>query len=122
MPMSEVPCNGCRACCIQEALILHPEMGDKPWEYLSRTFTHPLTGGKVFALDQKDNGECVYLGPDGCTNYEKRPALCREFDCRKFYLGVQKGRPLLKLAADLAERDLMPNEVLLAGKARLNTL
>mgnify|MGYP001572449733 FL=1 len=116
-----VPCNGCRACCIQEALILHPEMGDKPWEYLSRTFTHPLTGGKVFALDQKDNGECVYLGPDGCTNYEKRPALCREFDCRKFYLSVQKGRPL-KLAEQLATDTLMPSEVMEAGKARLHTL
>ncbi len=112
-----VPCEGCRACCQREALILHPEMGDKPWEYLCRTFDHPLTGQKVFALDQKENGECIYLGEKGCTNYENRPSICREFDCRRFYLGVQQDRPLLKFAQAMAG-----DEILLAGRARLHTL
>ena len=112
-----VPCNGCRLCCEREALVLHPEMGDKPWEYLCTTMVNPLTGKLVFALAQKENGECIYLGATGCENYPNRPAICREFDCRKFYLKVTQGNKLLKIASDMAG-----DEVLNAGKSRLNSL
>jgi len=117
--VSDVVCNGCRACCQGEVLILHPEMGDKPWEYLCRTMRNPLTGNLDFALAQQDNGDCVYLGPDGCTNYANRPAICREFDCRKFYQKVISGSSkLLKLAHEIGGSD----DVMNAGKARLHTL
>lgn len=115
--MNEISCNGCRACCQYEALVLHPEMGDKPREYLCVTMTNPLTGNLVFALARKENGECIYLGPEGCTNYINRPAICREFDCRKFYLKVKQGNVLMKLASDLAG-----DEVLKEGEKRLHTL
>ena len=32
-------------------------------------------------LAHKPNGDCVYLGASGCTIYEKRPLMCRRFDC-----------------------------------------
>jgi len=117
--MSDVPCNGCRACCQGEVLILHPEMGDKPWEYICRTMRNPLTRKLDFALAQQDNGDCIYLGPDGCTNYANRPAICREFDCRKFYQKVINGSSeLLKLAQEIGGSD----DVMNAGKARVHTL
>ena len=115
--MSDVVCNGCRACCQGEVLILYPEMGDKPWEYLCRTMRNPLTGNLDFALAQQDNGDCIYLGPHGCTNYSNRPALCREFDCRKFYQKVMSGNKLLELATKMTTTEVMD-----AGKARLHTL
>ncbi len=41
--------------------------------------------GKVY-LAKKENDDCVYLGPNGCTIYERRPIVCRSFDCRDYLL------------------------------------
>ena len=36
-------------------------------------------------LPQKDNQECAYLSKkNGCEIYEKRPTMCRIFDCRDY--------------------------------------
>jgi Fe-S-cluster containining protein len=40
----------------------------------------------VAELNRRDNGECVYLGEEGCTIYQRRPAVCRSFDCRSLFL------------------------------------
>jgi len=39
----------------------------------------------VYILRLKPNGDCVYLGENGCTIYDRRPRVCREFDCRVMY-------------------------------------
>ena len=112
-----VPCNGCQACCTNELLILHPEHGDRPGDYLTKVVRHPFTGEIVLGLQQKDNGDCIYLGERGCTIHERRPAMCREFDCRRFVEGL--------LAMPRAERRRIMREghvtkdVVEAGKARL---
>jgi Fe-S-cluster containining protein len=36
-------------------------------------------------LNRKDNGECIYLGADGCTIHDRAPWVCRTFDCRELY-------------------------------------
>ena len=79
-----------------------------------RTFSSNTT-----ALAQQNNGDCIYLGPDGCTNYANRPAICRKFDCRKFYQKVINGSSeLLKLAQEIGGSD----DVMNAGKARVRTI
>lgn len=74
-----VPCGDCRACCEHELLILHPEHGDDPDDF----DCYRLPDGR-YALRQTDALACIYLGESGCTIWERRPAVCREFDCRLF--------------------------------------
>lgn len=75
---ARVPCNGCRQCCLSDAVRLMP--GDSPADYL--TEPHQSLQGALM-LAHKANGECVYLGPAGCTIHERSPAQCRTMDCRK---------------------------------------
>lgn len=81
----EVPCNGCRQCCFGEIIFLHPEEGDDPATYNTREVIHPFSGETVLALTQGSNGACSYLGIAGCTIHERAPAICRGFDCKRFY-------------------------------------
>jgi hypothetical protein len=115
---STVPCNGCRACCQGELLILHPELGDVPASYLHEAVAHPLTGKPALALQHKPNGDCIYLGETGCTIHHRAPAICREFDCRKFFLGLgdrAARRRLLK-------QGMVTKDVVEAGRSRLASL
>ncbi len=78
-----VPCNGCTACCVNDAVRLLP--GDDVGGYL--TEPHPwMSGERVLA--HKDNGECVYLGNGGCTIHARRPRMCRTMDCRNIARGI----------------------------------
>jgi Fe-S-cluster containining protein len=75
--MSDVPCNGCTACCRQQIVRLTggdmQNMAIYDWRQI----------GEFRVLNNKPNGECVHLGPGGCTIYEQRPLVCRTYDCRK---------------------------------------
>jgi len=85
--VTDVPCNGCRACCQgRELVVLHPSDGDQPELYHEKFFL-PGDPGR-WVLKHKANGDCAYLGAKGCTIYAGRPAMCRAFDCRKFFLRV----------------------------------
>ena len=84
---AKVPCNGCRECCKGDAIFLHPENGDDPRQYRCHPDRNPITGRTAWVLDRHpDTNWCVYLGPDGCTIHGRAPAICREFDCRVFFL------------------------------------
>lgn len=74
--MTDVPCSGCRRCCISDAVRLLPDELE-----LYRTEPHPYAKGHRM-LAHKPNGECYYLGLDGCSIHETRPQLCRDMDCR----------------------------------------
>lgn len=88
--MSEhVPCNGCTACC-HGTVMLHPALGDNPSEYI-----HERLPGIGTMLARKGDGSCIYLEKSGCSIWERRPALCRAFDCREY----------IKLALDDPEYD-----------------
>lgn len=110
-PEASVPCNGCRACCHHELVIIHPESGDAG-SFLTRKVPHPLEDGRtVDALMHTPEGACVYLGEQGCTIYERRPAVCREFDCRAMVarlrasLGRKKTRELIERSETLQAGD-----------------
>ena len=77
--MSDVPCNGCTACCRQQVVLL--SMEDEP-NMAAYDYRHV---GDLRVLNNKPNGDCTHLGPEGCTIYENRPFICRTYDCRKHF-------------------------------------
>jgi Fe-S-cluster containining protein len=71
-------CDSCTACCRgpNRCLVLDPR--DDPGQY--ETYEEH---GTVF-LARKDNHDCVYLTDKGCSIYDRRPIICRKFDCRDY--------------------------------------
>lgn len=117
-----VPCNGCTLCCRNDMLMLHPEGGDIVADYETETTVNPVTGRVGVMLKHQSNGDCVYLSrKTGCTIYDRRPLICREFDCRRFYLKIveQTSRQERK---KFVKNGLLSNEVLRAGRQRLDSL
>lgn len=102
-PTAIVPCGTCSLCCRGEAIILHPEDGDRPEDYQTMKIWHPLYDKEVHALARKPDGDtCIYLGPlGGCTIHARRPAICRTFDCRKFAQRFTRSE-VKKLGQDMA--------------------
>jgi hypothetical protein len=115
---TDVPCNGCTECCrSNQGLFLHPEHGDQVEQYRHRVVTDQTTGNPLFLLATEANGQCVYLGPAGCTIYDRRPLLCRSFDCRKHYLILPR-----QDRDNLVRLGLSSRAVFNAGRARLQSL
>jgi Fe-S-cluster containining protein len=115
---TEVPCNGCTECCrSNQGLFLHPGRGDEPDSYRHIVATDRATGNPVFLLATDAHGQCVYLGPSGCTIYDRRPVLCRTFDCRKHYLILPR-----QDRDNLVRIGLSSRAVFNAGRMRLKTL
>ena len=109
--MSEVKCGSCQACCKNALIVLFPDEGDDVSAYDTDKIDWPGKG-EIPVLKHKENGDCAYLGKDGCTIYDMRPILCRAFDCRKNYLMWTRAR-----------RESLPwVDVWKAAKARLHTL
>jgi hypothetical protein len=81
LPMHTVPCRGCRLCCQGDAVRLEDEDLGRGYE----TEPHPYIPGALM-LAHRPNGDCVYLGVDGCTIHGRAPALCRAADCRSIAL------------------------------------
>lgn len=117
-PRTPVPCNGCRVCCQNELLFLHPEMGDRAEDYDTVPAVNPITGRRGLALRSKPNGECIYLGPGGCTIHDRAPAICKEFDCRRL-LRKLGGRPAQRRAL---KTGMVTKELFDAARARMHTL
>ena len=109
--MSEVSCNGCTACCRNQWVLLFPEYGDRVENY----DTIEVNGHHF--LNQLDNGDCVYLGENGCTIYDVRPAICRDFDCRKDFLSLTRDQRRVQNRQSVARRAIHA-----AARARLGTL
>jgi Fe-S-cluster containining protein len=112
-----VPCNGCRLCCINDMIILHPEKGDRPAEYLTVEIRHPFTWKPAKMLQHKPNGDCIYLGETGCTIHDRAPLICREYDCRRQYLSMTRAERRKAVAIGLMDRPKLE-----AGRQRLHTL
>lgn len=83
---SDVPCNGCTACCTASQFIhIGPDETD--------TLAH-VPGALLFAaprmprghvlLGYDQRGHCPMLVDDRCSIYEHRPRTCRTYDCRVF--------------------------------------
>ena len=115
---TEVACNKCTECCqSNQILLLHPEQGDDVQSYQFQILKDQTTGKEVYALAADKNGRCVYLGVSGCTIYQRRPLLCRSFDCRKHYLILPR-----QDRDNLVRLKLSSRAVFQAGKTRLTSL
>jgi len=114
---TNVPCNGCIECCRSgQGLFLHPEQGDDVDSYRTREVTGN-SEESVFLLETTAAGACIYLGESGCTIYERRPLICRSFDCRKHYLILPR-----QDRDNLVRLKLSSRAVFNAARARLSTL
>ena len=83
-----VPCDGCTRCCRGfQQIMLQPE--DNPDDYRTTPAISALTGKPGLMLQQKPNGDCIYVSAEGCTIHGRTPAVCRTFDCRKMALKIK---------------------------------
>lgn len=85
--MTPIKCNGCTQCCRNwDSTWLLPSKGDKLEDYQIEIASMPEKPGYVGPrLAHKPNGDCIYVGENGCAIYDKRPSACRSFDCRKWF-------------------------------------
>lgn len=100
-----VPCNGCKACCIHELVILTPR--DRRTDYVTIETVNPLNGEPAFRLPHKDNGECVYLGPRGCEIYDSRPEMCRAYDCGAHFRSMSRQVRRMALRTGVISKERM---------------
>jgi Fe-S-cluster containining protein len=82
--LGNIPCNGCRACCLHDMIPLMPERDDLIWTYEHEVIA--TAAGPTAVLQCGETGECIYLGRDGCTIHDRAPSICRAFDCREMFL------------------------------------
>jgi Fe-S-cluster containining protein len=75
-------CQRCNACCNNKRLCLSPAERSRLAEYLripgevfDREYLDPASG----EVRVKENGDCVFLSPDGCGVHPARPQVCRLF-------------------------------------------
>jgi uncharacterized protein len=118
---SEVPCDGCTACCRSGQFVhVAPDESDTlahiPPELL---FPAPLLPEGHRVLATAEEGNCPMLVDDRCSIYEHRPRACRTYDCRIFAatgvdVGIRQKAVARRVArwqftfeseADQAERD-----------------
>ena len=71
-------CGGCTACCRNTKVEVSADEAQGLDTVLIRRPDLPIS---TRMLRQRDNGDCIYLGPKGCEIYERRPAMCRAFHC-----------------------------------------
>src|SRR6185295_19764588 len=81
---SDVPCNGCTACCTSSQFI---HIGPDETDTLSRIptgllFPAPRMPQGHVLLGYDEQGHCPMLIDDTCSIYEHRPRTCRTYDCR----------------------------------------
>jgi uncharacterized protein len=78
-----------------------PEKGDNAADYDTAMC---FTPGKeaYLILNRHENGDCVYLGENGCTIHDRAPWVCREFDCRSIFKNSDRaGRKLAVRNGDM---------------------
>jgi hypothetical protein len=80
---ADVPCGKCRLCC--QTLIV--PLAEEEFEKYDWAWITTLDGKRLGrALRRKPNGDCVYLGENGCTIHGRAPHVCQRFDCRELFL------------------------------------
>ena len=97
-----MPCGDCHLCC-RLMTPLQPDKGDDPSSYQT-AMCHTPGKAPYLILDRHANGDCVYLSKEGCTIWERAPAVCREFDCRHVYKNSDRiGRRLAIKNGDMSK-------------------
>jgi len=92
---------------------LRPEHGDDPQSYQTAICLKPGQA-PMLILDRLPNGDCFYLGLDGCTIHDRAPYECRKYDCRAVFR--DSDRPGRKLAV---KRGIVPKGIFDRGRELL---
>jgi len=101
-------CDGCRACCLGDTIILKPHENPKAWN------AKPRFDGR-WELRKGEDGNCAFLGPTGCTIHGRAPEVCQSFDCRRYALHVRLKAPADRAAYMAGDQ----NGVVAEGERRL---
>lgn len=83
--IAKIDCGSCTKCCVGFQQVVLVETDD-PHQYRTRQ----LAPG-IYALEHKPNGDCIYLGENGCTIYGRHPTVCKVFDCSEFVRRLDAG-------------------------------
>lgn len=81
---SDVPCNGCTACCRSSQFVhVSPQEADA-LAHIPRALLFPAPGmpSGHLLLGYDEQGACPMLIDNRCSIYEHRPTACRMYDCR----------------------------------------
>jgi Fe-S-cluster containining protein len=117
-----VQCNGCTACCKGNlSVALNPDWGDRIEDHPQRTLALEdiyKTGHLSVVLKRKPNGDCIHLRHRGCAIYDKRPAVCRRFDCRRAFWEFRDQR----MRKEAIEHKHLPATVFAEGRKRIHSL
>lgn len=113
---ANVPCGSCHLCCKSEVLALMPDEGDDVESYQHDLIDIPNIGN-IPVLKHKSNGDCIYLGDEGCTIHDRAPFICRIFDCRRWFLAHSRTDRRRMIADSIATKG-----VFAAGRDRLSSL
>ena len=98
-----VPCGSCKLCCQNfTVVVVMRDQGDDP-----ETFETDGDGDDLLTLKHKPNGDCIYLGEDGCTIHDRAPTMCRVFDCREQHAMYSRKRRRIMLRAGLLSKDVL---------------
>ena len=108
----DVPCNGCVACCLSDAVRLLPE--DAGLDI--KTEPHPFKRGERM-IAHKPDGSCWYLGPGGCTIHSHKPAMCWSMDCAVVVSGYTSGR-----LRRMVKSGMLSEGMVRAGRSRLRAM
>jgi uncharacterized protein len=104
---SEVPCDGCTACCTSSQFIHIGPDETETLAHISEELLFPaprMPQGHVL-LGYDERGHCPMLIDNQCSIYEHRPRTCRTYDCRIFpATGVEIGDKDKVLIAERARR------------------
>lgn len=116
--IADVPCNGCTACCHHSLIVLMPDHGDLAESYQTQDVISPINGKPAKALLQTPDGACIYIKDHGCAVYDHRPAICKSFDCRRFFLDF----PNREERRRAIRNGQVDPKVVQAGAARVSSL
>ncbi len=83
---SDVPCDGCTACCASGQFVhIEPDETDTLAHVpAALLFPAPFAPAGHRLLGYDEDGRCPMLTGSGCSIYEHRPRTCRTYDCRVF--------------------------------------
>lgn len=116
MNRADVPCGSCHLCCRGDVIMLLPDEGDDVASYEHEIVTLPGVGTGAVLKKGRD-GNCIYLGPDGCTIHDRAPTICRIFDCRRWFMSKTRAERRRLVASGLADKEIFE-----AGRQRLASL
>jgi Fe-S-cluster containining protein len=96
-------------------------MGDDPSQYDVDEWVNPAGNIGYTLKRNKETGHCIYLREGGCSIHHKRPAICREFDCRGFIRNTNRSERRQALKNGLVSKEVIKKGVeLLPTLRKLN--